>query len=71
MCSMSTIAKKRVTVFLDQSIIKHARAEAVIEDLTLTQLIEKAILQYLPKETVIKKSEHSFTLNEASNSARQ
>lgn len=54
---MSIDEKKRLTLFLKPAIIKHARAEAVIEDLTLTQLVEKAIIQYLPRETVIKKVE--------------
>ncbi len=52
---MSDVTKKRLTLFLNPAVIKHARAEAIIEDLTLTDLVEKAIIQYLPKETVIKK----------------
>lgn len=47
--------KQRVTIFLNPAIAKHARAEAVVEDITLTQLIEKALISYLPTETVIKK----------------
>ena len=46
--------KRRVTIFMHPSITKQARAQAIIEDLTLTRLIEKALLQYLPKETVLK-----------------
>ncbi len=38
-------------------IIKHARAQAIFEEISLTNLVEKALLQYLPKETVIKKAE--------------
>jgi len=52
---MSTIAKKRLTLFLHPDLIKQARAQAVIEDMTLTQLIEACLIHYLPKETVIKK----------------
>lgn len=52
---MTTIAKQRITIFLNPSIAKHARAEAVVEDLTLTELVEKALIEYLPQETVIKK----------------
>ena len=48
---------QRVTLFINPSIIKHARAEAVVEDITLTTLVEKAIINYLPTETIIKKTE--------------
>jgi len=49
--------KQRVTLFLNPSISKHAKAQAVVEDLTLTSLVEKALTRYLPKETIIKKVE--------------
>ncbi len=49
--------KQRVTLFLKPAITKHARAQAIIEDITLTKLIERALIQYLPKETIIKKIE--------------
>ncbi|KKQ30079.1 MAG: hypothetical protein US68_C0012G0018 [Candidatus Shapirobacteria bacterium GW2011_GWE1_38_10] len=39
------------------SLAKHARAQAILEDLTLTKLVEKALVDYLPEEIVIKKSE--------------
>jgi hypothetical protein len=48
--------KQRVTLFLNPSISKHAKAQAVLEDSTLTALVEKALIKYLPKETVIKKT---------------
>ena len=48
--------KQRVTLFLNPHITKHARAQAIVEDLTLTTLVEKALINYLPKETVIKKT---------------
>ena len=53
----STISKnkQRVTLFLNPKILLHARAQAVIEDITLTQLVERAFLCYLPAEIVIKK----------------
>lgn len=34
---------------------KQARAQAVVDGLSLTSLVEKALIDYLPKETVIKK----------------
>lgn len=54
---MTKNAKQRVTLFLNPAIAKHARAHAVIQDLTLTTLVEKALTKYLPKITVIKKTE--------------
>jgi len=48
--------KQRVTLFVNPSILKHARAQAVVEDLSLTALVEKALINYLPKETIIKKA---------------
>lgn len=53
--SMSSNTKQRITLFINPSIAKQARAQAVVEDLTLTSLVEKALINYLPKETVIKK----------------
>jgi len=52
---MATDTKQRITLFLHPALIKHARAQAVIEELTLTSLVEKALIQFLPKEIVIKK----------------
>ncbi len=54
---MTNDIKQRVTLFMNPSITKQARAQAVVEDLTLTNLVEKALTHYLPKETVIKKVE--------------
>ena len=54
---MTTNKKQRVTLFLNHAIAKHARAQAVVEEITLTNLVEKALIDYLPKETVIKKAE--------------
>ncbi len=54
---MTTNKKQRITLFINPAIVKHARAQAVIEELTLTNLVEKALIKYLPKEIVIKKSE--------------
>lgn len=44
-------------MFINHSVAKHARAEAVVEELTLSNLVEKALTQYLPKVTIIKKIE--------------
>lgn len=52
---MTNKNRQRVTIFINPSISIHARAQAVVENITLTALVEKALLSYLPKETVIKK----------------
>lgn len=52
---MTTKSPQRITLFINPSIAKHARAQAVVEEITLTKLAEKALISYLPKETVIKK----------------
>lgn len=54
---MTTPDRQRVTIFMNPLIAKHARAQAVVEEVSLTALIEKALIKYLPKETVIKKIE--------------
>jgi len=54
---MATNTKQRVTLFMNPFIAKQARAQAVVEDLTLTSLIETALIKYLPKETIIRKAE--------------
>lgn len=53
---------RRTTLFVNPLLIKQARAQAVVEDITLTQLIEKALILYLPKETVIKKVDLSILI---------
>jgi predicted HicB family RNase H-like nuclease len=53
---MTTNNKQRITLFINPSIAKHARAQAVVEEMSLTALVERALIGYLPKETVIKKT---------------
>jgi len=53
---MTSNNKKRITLFLDSAIAKQAKAQAIIEDITLTTLVEEALINYLPQETVIKKT---------------
>lgn len=52
---MATTNKQRVTLFLNSQLLKHAKAQAVMEDESLTSLVERALIKYLPKETIIKK----------------
>jgi predicted HicB family RNase H-like nuclease len=49
--------KQRLTLFINPSIIKQARVEAIVEGLSLTALVERALIKYLPKETVIRMAE--------------
>lgn len=51
-----TTTTQRITLFIRPDIAKQARAQAVIEDLTLTRLVENALNKYLPKITTIKKT---------------
>jgi hypothetical protein len=60
---MTTNSKQRITLFLTPAIAKHAKAQAIIEDMTLTLLVEKALIKYLPKETVIRKAEIKRTID--------
>lgn len=53
----SAKSTQRVTLFLNPEILKHARAQAIVEDSTLTKLVTKALIAYLPVVTVIKKTE--------------
>jgi predicted HicB family RNase H-like nuclease len=53
---MTTNKKQRVTLFLDPNVLKQAKMQAIIEETSLTTLIEKALAKYLPKETIIKKT---------------
>ncbi len=59
---MATTSTHRVTLFINSDIAKHAKAQAIVEDLTLTKLVEKALISYLPKETVIKKPDYKLSL---------
>ena len=52
---MTTNEKQRLTLFINPAIAKHAKAQAVVEELSLTNLVEKALIKYLPQQTVIKK----------------
>ena len=54
---MTTNNKQRVTLFLNSGLLTHARAEAVVEGTSLTSLVERALIKYLPNEIVIKKAD--------------
>jgi hypothetical protein len=52
---MTINKKQRVTLFLNHAVAKHARVQAVVEESSLTDLVENALNNYLPTETIIKK----------------
>lgn len=54
---MTTADKQRVTIFIHPELAKQARVQAVLENVTLTDLVEKSLVNYLPKEIIIKKIE--------------
>lgn len=54
---MTAKIKKRLTLFLNPELLIQARAQAAVKTISLTELVEKALLKYLPKETIIKKPE--------------
>ena len=54
---MTSSIKQRITLFVKPYLVKQARAQAIVEELTLTNLVEKALINYLPKETIIRKTE--------------
>ena len=48
-------SKQRITLFLNPELVKQAKAQAVANEASLTELVSIALIRYLPKETVIKK----------------
>jgi len=57
MLTMTTTHKQRITLFINSALVKHARTEAVVKETTLTALVEKALINYLPKEIILKRAE--------------
>ena len=52
---MTTNYKQRITLFINHFMVKEARGQVIVEELSLTDFVEKALINYLPTETVIKK----------------
>ncbi len=55
--STKSTTSQRVTLFLKPALLKQARAQAVVDEVTLTSLVEKALISYLPVVTAISKIE--------------
>ena len=47
--------QQRVTLFLNPNLLKHAKAQAIVDEISLTALVERALSKYLPKEIILKK----------------
>ena len=60
---ITTTDKQRTTLFMNPSIVLQARVQAVVEKISLTTLVERALTLYLPKETVIKQVEVDLHTN--------
>lgn len=54
---MTKTKKQRVTLFLNPDLLKQARAQAIVEGLSLTALVEKILTEYLPNETIVRKAD--------------
>lgn len=52
---MTSESKQRLTIFLDPKLVKHAKAQAVVGETTLTNLVETALAEYLPEQIIINK----------------
>lgn len=52
---MTTNDKQRVTLFVHPDLLTHAKAQAIVEGKSLTEFVERALVKYLPKETIIRK----------------
>lgn len=52
---MTNKKKQRVTLFLNPELLKRAKVQAVVEEISLTVLVEKVLTKYLPKEITISK----------------
>jgi hypothetical protein len=55
MTTNTTNSKQRVTLFINPQLLIHAKAQSIMQNLTLTVLVEKALVAYLPDEIVVKK----------------
>lgn len=48
--------KQRVTIFIDKFVVKKSKAQAIIDEVTLSSFIESTLVKCLPKEIKIKKT---------------
>lgn len=49
MGNMAKTESQRVTLFINPELLKHAKAHAVVEEKTLTQIVETSLVAYLPE----------------------
>lgn len=55
---MTTTKKQRLTLFIHPDVIKQAKVQAIVENTTLTNFVEKVLVSSLPKEIVITKPDN-------------
>jgi hypothetical protein len=58
MISMTTNnkSKQRVTLFLDPNLLKQAKMNALVEEISLAALVERLLIKHLPEEININKA---------------
>lgn len=52
---MTNNDKQRVTLFLNPALLKKAKVQAVVEDVSLAALVEKALIEYFSKKVQLVK----------------
>lgn len=52
---MTNSEKQRVTLFINPRLLKQAKVLAIVEEMSLTVLVERALIKYLPKEIITKR----------------
>lgn len=60
---MTTGKKQRVTLFLSPNLLKQSKGQAIAEETSLAALVERALIKYLPVETIIRNTEVKADLN--------
>jgi hypothetical protein len=61
---MTTNEKRRVTLFLNPDLLKRAKLQAVVEEKSLTVLVENALSRYLPEKFKLMTGEVSEAISE-------
>lgn len=54
---MTNNDKQRVTLFLNPELLKRAKVQAIVEEMSLAFLVEKTLIKYLPKKIINSKTD--------------
>ena len=68
---MTTGKKQRVTLFLSPNLLKQSKGQAIAEETSLAALVERALIKYLPVETIIRKTEVKADPNPSSSNQQR